>query len=68
MRRRDVITLAGGAAAMWLQRVHAQGTMPVVGFLNGGFADSYAALAAAFLKGLGETGYVDGRNVAIEFR
>ena len=69
MRRRDVIGLAGGAAAIWLQRAHAQqSAMPVVGFLNGGFADSYAALAAAFVKGLGEAGYVDGRNVTIEFR
>jgi putative ABC transport system substrate-binding protein len=68
MRRRDVITLAGGAAAMWLQRLYAQGAMPVVGFINGGFADAYTALAAAFVKGLGEAGYVDGRNVTIEYR
>jgi putative tryptophan/tyrosine transport system substrate-binding protein len=68
VRRRDVITLAGGAAAMWLAPADAQGTMPVVGFLNGGLADAYATLAAAFVKGLGEAGYVEGRNVAIEFR
>jgi ABC-type uncharacterized transport system substrate-binding protein len=68
MRRREVITLAGGAAAMWLARGHAQGAMPVVGFLNGGFADNYAPLAAAFVQGLGESGYVEGRNVTIEYR
>jgi putative ABC transport system substrate-binding protein len=68
MRRRDVITLVGGAAAMWLARAQAQGAVPVVGFLNGGYADNYAALAAAFVKGLGEAGYVEGRNVVIEYR
>jgi putative ABC transport system substrate-binding protein len=68
MRRRDVITLMGGAAAMWLVRAHAQGAMPVVGFLNGGIADNYAALAAAFVRGLGEAGFAEGRNVAIEYR
>lgn len=68
MRRRDVIALAGGAAAIWLQRLHAQGVSPIVGFLNGGFADNYAPLAAAFAKGLAEAGFVEGRNVAIEYR
>ncbi len=68
MRRRDVITLAAGAAVMWLRPAQAQGAMPVVGFLNGGFADNYAALADAFVRGLGEAGYVEGRNVTIEFR
>jgi len=69
MRRRDVI-LAGGATAAWLARpaFAQQGALPVVGFLNGGFPDTYAALAAAFVKGLAEAGYVEGRNVAIEYR
>jgi putative tryptophan/tyrosine transport system substrate-binding protein len=68
MRRRDVIALAGGAAAMWLRRACAQGAVPVVGFLNGGFAENYATLAAAFVKGLGEAGFAEGRNVTIEYR
>ena len=42
--------------------------MPVIGFLNAAFAQSYAPMSAAFLKGLGEAGYVDGRNVTIEYR
>jgi putative ABC transport system substrate-binding protein len=42
--------------------------MPVIGFLNAAFARAYARPLAAFLKGLGEAGYVDGRNVTIEYR
>ena len=53
---------------MWLAPAYAQGAMPVVGFFNGGFADTYAPNAAAFVKGLAEAGYVEGRNVAIEYR
>lgn len=68
MRRREFIRVLGGAAA-WSQAVGAQhGAMPVVGFLNAGTAEGYARLAAAFLKGLAEAGYVDGRNVTIEYR
>jgi len=65
--RREFIRLLGGAAATWPVVARAQ-QLPVVGFLNGGFLDSYTQQVAAFRQGLNESGYVDGETVTIEFR
>ena len=69
MRRRDFIKLIAGSAAASPLAVRAQQLpLPVIGFVNVASAKGYAPLLSAFLKGLSETGYVDGRNVAIEYR
>ena len=69
MRRRDFIKLSGGVAATWPFAVHAQQpTTPLIGFLHPGSPEANTSAIAAFRKGLGEAGYTDGRNVAIEFR
>jgi hypothetical protein len=68
MRRRDFIKVIGGTVAWPLTARAQQPAMPVVGFLNVASPDGYRPMVAAFRQGLKESGYVEDRNVAIEFR
>ena len=67
MKRREFIAGLGGAVAWPLAARAQQAVLPVVAFVNGGSADDSAGYAAAFRKGLGQTGFIEDQNVAVEY-
>jgi putative ABC transport system substrate-binding protein len=68
MRRRDFIKVVGGGAAVWPLAARAQSAIPVIGYLAAGSPKGDERLTAALFKGLGETGYEEGKNVKVEYR
>ena len=68
VQRREFISLLGSAAATWPLAARGQQRLPVIGFLGASAPGPYAPYVTGFLSGLSEIGYVEGRNVAIEYR
>jgi putative ABC transport system substrate-binding protein len=67
MRRREFVGLIGGAAALWSLAAKAQGKLPVIGYLHFATPD-YQPAAASFLKGLAETGFIEGKDFSVAYR
>jgi putative ABC transport system substrate-binding protein len=68
IRRRELIVALGSAATAWSSSARAQQAMPVIGFLNSASPNGYVPMVNAFRQGLTEAGYIEGRNVTIEYR
>src|ERR1700722_6623336 len=68
MRRRELITILGGAATVWPFVTFAQPAVPIIGFLSSRSPADTTTLVAAFRNGLGEAGYIEGQNIAVEYR